>query len=341
MAARSRHALKAVLDRVVAEGLRDPRSPRGAPGITAAVVTPDGYWTDAAGTGGDMHRMLVPQAMMAIGSITKTFTAAEVLQLTRPGLIALDKPASNYLDHPLLARKPTVRQLLCMTSGIPEHTNDLFFQKVLAEPERHWSAQAALTYAKGNLRSPGKAYQYSNSNYLLLGLLIEKVTGLTYATALRRDLLSIVGPGRLAVQDGEAPAPPLVAPGRDEGVRPDGQFLPNRSAASAAGAAGSIAADALTLARWGYNLYGGRLLAPDAVRTMATPCQDDYGLGTVIMRLPRQRVAVGHDGSIPGYSAFLLVIPERQLALAILFPRSDVDSYGLTEELVDAALSLR
>ena len=126
---------------------------------------------------------------MNIASITKTFTAAEVVSLAQRGLVDLDAPASQYLDHPLLAQQPTVRQLLSMRSGVPEHTNDTFFAAVTATPSKSWTATEALAYATGPPMPPGTEFAYTNSNYLLLGLLIEKVTTTTYADALRRDLL--------------------------------------------------------------------------------------------------------------------------------------------------------
>jgi CubicO group peptidase (beta-lactamase class C family) len=96
-----------------------------ASGITAAVTSADGSWAGSAGTGGGGHAP-VPAAMMNIGSITNTFTAAEIVYLAGRGLLDLDAPASRYLHAALLARGPTVRQLLSMTSGLPEFFTDAY-----------------------------------------------------------------------------------------------------------------------------------------------------------------------------------------------------------------------
>ena len=103
---------------------------------------------------------------------------------------------------------------------------------------------------------------------------------------------------------------------------PDGRFLPNRAHASVAGAAGGIAADAATVARWGYRLYGGQILDTAATVDLTTPVAPGYGLGTEILE---QRWAptggvIGHHGGIPGYATVLLVNPQRQLAIVVLVP---------------------
>jgi len=165
-----RKALQAVLDNAIAVF--------HASGLTAAVTGAGGSWTGAGGAGGDGHA-LVPAAMMNIGSITKTFTAAEVVHLAHQGLLDLDAPASRYLDAALLARGPTVRQLLSMTSGLPDFFTDAYASAVLADPTRHWSPAQDLTYATGKPAAPGDRYEYTNTNFLFLGQLIERVTGLS------------------------------------------------------------------------------------------------------------------------------------------------------------------
>jgi len=234
---------------------------------------------------------------MDIASITKTVTAAEVITLVDSGAIELDASASRYLVHPLLSREPTVRQLLSHTSGVPDYFKEgAFSDAIKTDPGSTWTAERALGFITEPLVEPGSPVtSYSSSNYLLLGLLIEKVTGLSYAQALRRDVLAGMG-SRMVVQDAEPPPPPLAAPDfAQSGIKPDdGKFLPNRALASATGAAGGIAADAPTLASWGYRLYGGQIVPADRTAEMTTaiarfPYTDTgYGLGTKIGTFPRQ-----------------------------------------------------
>jgi CubicO group peptidase (beta-lactamase class C family) len=310
-----RQALQQALDETVRDSTR-------VPGVTAAVLSPAGAWTGAAGMDG-AGTALVPEATFDIASITKTFTAAEVLLLAGQHRIDLDAPASTYLDDPLLARGPTVRQLLSHTSGIPDLVTPDLVDALDADPARSWTAEQGLKYVTGPLNPPGPpVMSYSNSNYLLLGQLIEKVTGLSYPAAVRRDLLPGLGE-RIAVQDAEPPTAPVAAPNLTGTTTvPDGQFLPNRAWASVAGAAGGIATDAATLAHWGYRLYGGQVLDRAATVDLTTEVAPGYGLGTEIMeqRWGRTGGVIGHHGSLPGYATVLLVNPERQLAIAVLVP---------------------
>lgn len=322
-----RKALQAVLDDTIAVF--------HATGITAAVTGVEGSWAGSAGTGGDGHP-LVPAAMMNIGSITKTFTTAEIMYLAHRGLIDLDAPASKYLRAALLARGPTVRQLLSMTSGLPEFFTDAYASAVLADPARHWSPEQDLTYATDQPATPG-GYRYTNTNFLFLGQLIERVTGLNYAAALRRDVLA-GNQARIAIQDAEAPTPPLGSPDQNTGAHPDGHYVPNRALASSGGAIGGIATDAPALAGWGYILYGGLLLPPDQVREMTTPLTPGYGLGTVIRHSVARGDTIGHDGRIFGYTAQLVVIPARQLAVAVLIP-GEQDPAIVADQLADAVLN--
>ena len=310
-----RQALQQELDDAVRNSTR-------MPGVSAAVLSPVGAWTGAAGVDGAGAPM-VAVAMTDIGSVTKTFTAAEVLLLAGQHRVDLDAPVSTYLDHPLLARGPTVRQLLSHTSGIPDIFTPDLVDAVDADPTRSWTAGEVLAYVKAPVNPPGPpVMSYSNSNYLLLGLLIERVTGLSYAAAVRRDLLAGLG-GRIAVQDTETPLAPVAAPNlTGTTTTPDGQFLPNRAWASVAGAAGGIAADAATLARWGYRLYGGQILPAAATVHLSTPVAPGYGLGTEILeqRWAPNGGVIGHHGGLPGYATVLLVNPQRQLAIAVLVP---------------------
>ena len=324
-------ALQAAIDRIAKVA-----APAGMRGVTAAVITPQGSWTGAVGVDGD-GQPLDPDAMMGIGAITQTITAAQVLALTAAGRIDLDAPVSTYLAHPTLQRDPTVRQLLSHTSGIPDYVTPEFLTAVTADPNRSWTGSEVLQYAPDDLNDPGPPFRYSNSDYVLLGLLIEAVTGQPYATAVFHGVLDGIGP-RLVLQDAQLPIPPLAAPDHAGGGTPDGHFLPNRSIASSAGASGGAAADAATLAEWGYRLYGGRVLPPDLTAELSHPVTPGYGLGTLHLDSAPVRPAtgpaqdpqltglgaIGHDGGIPGYSSTLLVIPNRSMSVAVLIVGPEV-----------------
>jgi D-alanyl-D-alanine carboxypeptidase len=312
-------ALQGILDDAVDE--------LGAPGLAAGVISADqGTWVGAAGTA-DGEAPLDPAAQFGIGSVTKTVTAAQVLQLVESGTVDLDRPIAEYLGEDLPTNGATVRQVLGMRSGIGEQTGDLDVA----------CADLAASVSLADLRSvplghplfePGTRFRYTNANYLLVGLLIEEVTGSSVASALRAGVLSEPGLERLVYQDAELPTPPLAAPfvirpGRQSVPGPielleiGGGYLPARCLASSAGPAGGMASDAMTLARWGYLLYGGSVLGDEALAEMAD-FENGYGLAAHDHHSTFGVPALGHEGTVPGYTTQLLAFPEEGLSVAVL-----------------------
>ena len=318
-----------------------------APGIAAAVIVADrGTWAGAAGTA-DGAAPLDPNAQFAIGSVTKTITAAQVLRLVESGAVDLDRPIAEYLgEYDMATNGATVRQVLGMRSGIgdPQAASDTC------------QADLAASISLADLRrvplgnpyfEPGADFRYTSANYDLAGILIEEVTDLALASALRSGVLSAPGLERLIYQDAERPTPPLAAPfvilpsrepvpGPEELLELGGGYLPARCLASSAGAAGGMASDAMTLARWGYLLYGGWVLGDQALAAM-TDFKDGYGLGAQDgSRLGFRVAALGHAGTVPGYTAQLLAFPEEGLAVAVL-----MNTNGDEGDLTSIAAQLR
>ena len=311
------------------------------PGVTVAVVSPQGVWTAAAGVDGD-GIPLQPSSGMALASITKTFTAAEVLLLAEHGRLDLDAPASTYVDQPALANGTTVRQLLAHRSSIAEG-EEAAYATMMSQLGTPWTTEQVLAPVPTPTAAPGRTFSYVNANYILLGLVIEKVTGLSVAAAFTRDLWQPLGLTRVAFQDEQTLTPPLARPGADEELpngTPDQPYLPSRSIASVFGAAGGAAADAEDIARWGYALYGGRLLEPHSVAQMTDfDDGDGYGLGAMDFSSGRfgyaTLEAVGHLGVLPGYRTLLAGFPASALSVAILTP-STVDPGPFVKWLVAA-----
>jgi len=313
-------ALQNVVDMVIAS----PDAPTGSRGATAAVVTDRWTWTGAAGT--DIRGTpLRPETAMAAGDITMTFVAAEVMLLAKAGKVDLDKPISTYVPHKLTANNATVRQHLSMTSGVPDFGGDDFLKldkAVAAAPSKHWTIEETLAYNSAQVGAPGSPFAYSATSYALLGLLIEKVTGEPYAGVLRRDLATPAGLNHVAFQDGEKPLPPAAVDDNYSCGAPDG-YLPCRGWASAAGPVAGLAADAPALARWGYQLYGARVLPTELVSEM-TKGGGEYGLGTAFFP---DDVGIGrtygHGGGTPDHSSLLMVLPGKKVSAALLFADGD------------------
>lgn len=296
-------------------------------GLSAAVVSPQGSWASAAGVDA-AGTAIEPTSAFAIASPTKTFVAAEVLLLASQGKIGLDAPVTDYVSLPFETNGATVRQLATMMSGFPGPPDAALNELVPEDLARAWTAEEIVALAAdgprlGTLGGPGV---YNGLNYYVLGMVIEKVTGEPLATVLRRDLLAPAGLDRIWMQVAEQPQPPLtVAVDRTDAkvVDPASGYLPSLASASTGVGGAGIAADAPSLARWGYLLYGGRIIDGDLVTTMTTQVTDTdqggYGFGTMVADLDGVKI-VGHGGDYIQYSSILLVWPSTRTAVAVLAP---------------------
>ena len=310
-------------------------------GVTAAVVSPAGLWSGAAGVDG-AGGPVAPESAMSIADITKTFTAAEVMLLAGRRLVDLDRPISDYLTLPFDPRGATVRQVLGMRAGFP--ADPLVTEGVWADLGRAWTTDEVLGLVGPNparMGQLGGTPTYNDVNYYALGALIEELTGGSYASAIRGDLIEPAGLARVWVQDAETPEPPLAVGEASlvlDVVDPNGPYLPSRAVASASGAAGSIAADAASLARWGYLLYGGLLIDPGLVEQMTTT-DDGQGLGTFTGDVDGVPI-VGHGGDDNAYYGALLVFPESETSVAVLVPNVSGAHVGTGDDAVSLAAQL-
>ena len=275
-------------------------------GLSAAVVSPAGSWAgatgvDAAGTA------IKPTSAYAIADITKTFVGAEVLLLASGGKIDLDAPVTTYVSLPFATNGATIRQLATMTSGFPGLPAGLLDLQVPKDLSHAWTAAELVTLAKDQPRqgTPGGPGVFNGLNYVVLGMVIEKVTGEPLATVLRRDLLAPSALDRIWMQPAEKPQPPLTVAVDSFGVKvvdPASGYLPSLASASTGVGGAGMAADAPSLARWGYLLYGGRIIDGDLVATMTTKVADTaygaYGFGTMVADVDGQTV-FGHPGRLP------------------------------------------
>lgn len=326
------------------------------PALAVAVILADGSsWSGAAGMADVMAEMPAsPGTSFAVGSITKTFTAALVLELAQDGVLSLDDPIAKWLpqlagDARFAADRVTVRQLLDHTSGIAAPAgNDAFMAAVLKDPARRWTLDELLAYVGDPTFEPGTGWRYSNTGYMLAGMIIESATGSTVADVLRHRLLVPLGLERTVLQPQERPDSPTAhgyasyLPGRS--LRTDlwdgSGLTPCASLASAAWTAGGLAATASDLARWGAALYGGRVLDQaslaemlDFERNAGLPNGGSYGLGAM-KGLVEGVEAVGHSGAVPGFQAEMWYLT-KQRAVLVVFANSD------TARVADAYQSLQ
>jgi D-alanyl-D-alanine carboxypeptidase len=251
-----------------------------------------------------------------VGSITKTFVATVVLQLVAEGVVRLDDSVEQWLPGLVPnGHAITLRQLLNHTSGIYNYTDDPELLRAFARNRLEvWTPAALVALATRHppLFTPGARWSYSNTGYILLGLVIERATGTTVAEQLRRRIFEPLALTRTSLPDAPTLAPPfasgyllsgngLIATPRG---RPADITLWSPSWAWAAGALVSTASD---LARFYGALLGGQLLAPAQLEAMRTTVavgvgRETYGLGLTVVPLTCGE-AWGHGGAVFGYTA--------------------------------------
>jgi D-alanyl-D-alanine carboxypeptidase len=322
--------------------LDELRERSGVPGITAGIVLVDGTSIGLASGLADTvtREPMRPSSLLLQGSVGKTYVAAVALQLVQEGRLDLDAKVSTYLgDEPWFAQVPnhadvTVRHLMNHTSGIVRYEFDeRFIADLLAQPDRIWRPEEQIAYLFGSEPpfAAGAGWDYSDTNYLILGLIIERLTGETYYAELRRRVLE---PLSLA---NTVPSDRRRIPGLVQGYGgPENPFGPAEMLVDGVFAfnpqfewtGGGIASTAADLARWGKALYEGRAfdatLLPvmlDGVPARLGP-NARYGLGVIIRPTPLGE-SWGHSGFFPGYLTELAYFPEYRVAVAVQVNSSD------------------
>ncbi|MCP2340143.1 serine hydrolase domain-containing protein [Actinomadura rupiterrae] len=249
-----------------------------------------------------------------IGSMTKMFTATVMLQLVGEGRVALDAPVERYLPGVVRGadndgREITVRQVLQHTSGLPDYVALLDQKDIVAHPLAHHDARDLLNLALSRPRTfkPGDGWRYSNTGYLVAGMIIERVTGRPYGAEVRRRVIAPLG-----LRDTSVPGDRTEIAGRHPRgyVRPspDGPLVDITSFnPSVAGAGGGMVSSTRDLDRFLGALVRGKLLRPAELRQMmATRLTGDsggraYGLGLESRELPCGGLYWGHSGDIFGF----------------------------------------
>ncbi len=343
-------ALQARLDKI--------RKKLQIPGTSVAILWDDGRrWLGASGmrdvAAGDP---MTTGTAFALASVSKTATAAVVLQLVEEGKLSLDQQVATLLPAFDMNPKITVRQLLDHTSGLPDFFLNAKIDRQLRKAKSAaWTAEQTWAYVPDKRPKPGRFWIYSNSNYLLLGELVKAVTGRPLAVEVRERLLGPLGLESAWFQAEEEPratgtlAYRLVAASgggvRAVPVARKSDVMPFRSVVTAAGGAGSLAATAVDAARWMRAFAGGDVLTPamqremlaDVARTAVLKSRIPYGLG--IQSLPiAGRYALGHSGRFLGFRNVVRYLPEEGVTIAVLTNQSVKDPTKIAESLLKVVL---
>ncbi len=290
----------------------------GEAGVSATIISPHGTWSGATGkAAGD--RDVTVDTQFSIASITKAVTATQVMQLVEAGKLGLDDPVADHLpsDIEFDTNGATIRHLLGHRSGIPDYVGAV---DLTADPLRFWKPAELLAAIPAQRKPVGVESEYANTNYLLLGMVIEEVTGRSVAKVLRDGVLGIDGVERLIYQPDEIPTEPIaIEKGQStEVLESMGGFLPSYALTSD-GAAAAMASDSVSLARWWRAFCAGEIVSQASVTEMM-PTTDWYGLG--IGNDWNISGVVGHGGSDTDGNAMAGCLPESGVAFAVLANRS-------------------
>jgi D-alanyl-D-alanine carboxypeptidase len=273
-------------------------------------------------------RLVTPDTQFPIASITKTFVAAAVMQLVDEGRLSLDDRLARWLPDFPRARQITLRHLLGHTSGIDNYfENPRYVQRVFADRSQRWTVREILGLVRGPYCRPGVCFHYSNTNFILLGRVLEKVTGKSLAQLIRERFTDPLALDATIFQPDEAVSRNaahghLWGGGERFFDQSRGQkALPHLSAVTVAWAAGAMASTASDIARWAEALYTGKVVSAERLAEMhAFRRRDEYGLGTRT-RIFDGRRAVGHLGGIRGYEHAMWHFPREGATIVVLTNR--------------------
>lgn len=321
---------------------------RSIPGVTAAVAFSDGSVIGLASGVADRTQNIpiTPDAILMQGSVGKTYVSAIALQLVAEGKISLDEKVGTYLGtYEWFARVPnakdiTVRMLMNHTSGVMRYEfKEAFTRDLTEQPERSWKPEELIAYVLDDTASfaAGEGWEYSDTNYILLGMIIEKVTGSSYYDLLRSRILNRFALKQTVPVEGRA-VPGLIQGyagennpfgGTDEMIN-DGLFAINPQFEWTGG---GVASSSVDLARWAMILYEGKAFPAeltndflDGVPARLGP-NSQYGLG-VIIRPTRLGLTYGHAGFFPGYMTEMMYFPDHKFAIAVLVNTSEFRKLG-------------
>jgi D-alanyl-D-alanine carboxypeptidase len=324
----------------------------GGKGISLAVILPDGQiWT---GVSGVSHGTvpITPDMLFSIGSATKTFTAATILQLAEEGILSLEDSLSDWLpDYPNIDNSINIRQLLNHTGGIFDLArNPQLWADMFADLHRTWTIEEVLNdYILDPYFPKGTDWHYSSTGYLLLRLIIREATGDDISVQYRARLLAPNGLDGIFTAVEENPTGTVANGWFDldgDGSYEDISNIPATAFYSAIG--GGVFATAEDLALWGKAMYRDRtVLSPGyydqmmdfVVPTPGEPLVYGYGLGVCWFspELFNNLTAYGHGGNPIGYAAGCFYLPDYDVCIGILDNTEEGETMPVINDILEIA----
>lgn len=307
-------------------------------GATLGVCLADGKCFGLATGYSDLEAKtpMKPNDLMLAGSVGKTFAAVVALQLVKEGKIGLADKIEKYLGKEVWflrlpnAKDITVRQLMNHTSGLVRYEfNPKFIKDLNAAPDKIWKPEELIAYLFDTKAAfeAGKDWEYSDTNYIVLGMIIEKVTGKKYYDLATKRVLKQFKFKRTFPQNGR------VLKGLIQGYAGEGNDFTGKDKVLENGkftinpqfewTGGGMVSNAEDLARWAKLMYEGKAfdasLVPEMLNGVPAKLGRDskYGLGVIIRKSQTGVLTYGHSGFFPGYMSEMMYFPDKKISVAI------------------------
>lgn len=307
------------------------------PGVTVGLWTPGkGQYVRSFGVADKATgRPMSPDLYMRIGSETKTFTVTALLELVDQGKVGLDDTIDKYVDGVPNGDRITLRELAGMRSGLFNYSeDDDFFKAFTSDPQRPFTPRQLLAYAFGHpvLFPPGEKFDYSNTNLILLGLVVERISGRSLADYIQQGVLDPAGLGHTLFPRGNEFPTPHAQGYTDQTASGEVEDAADWNP-SWGWAAGAMISDLDDLRVWARTVATGQL--PDG-RTLISPATQKQRLTTPPSSFPGAgyglgifdvRGWIGHNGSLPGYESLTVYLPSARTTLVVLL-NTDIDHKG-------------
>jgi len=339
------------LQRVLDNGIKK----YNARGVSAAIVfDTDSLWVGTSGISHDTVSMK-PDMLFSIGSVTKNFVAALTLKMVENGTLSLEDTLSKWLPvYPYIDSNITIRQLLNHTSGIYNFfNNDDIWDALKKDRNRIWTSEEVLEYIKEPHFLPGEGWGYSNTNYFLMAIIIEKATGSSLSVQLKKNIWEPLNLHNYYLWLADSIPDNQVHIFGDDlmfgSSKSDVTFIPRASHESIIYGSGGIVTTAEDLAKWSYMLFEGNFLSEESMNEMLDFVDFDpqsnmkgYGLGVQLFTdviIPNGKKAIGHGGASIGSATYMIYLPEYSLSVVVMvneFPSNSVDFFA--KELIKEIL---
>jgi D-alanyl-D-alanine carboxypeptidase len=303
----------------IVQGLLDRWASEGRGGVAVALASHDEELTIAtAGSDGPDGGIVEPASAFRVGSLSKTFVAVMLLQLVDDGTIGLDDLVFDHAPELTIADGVTIRELLAHRSGLPEYADGELAPAVLPDPARTWTPADVLALVADQPRdfAPDTQFAYSNTNYIVAGLLLEGVTGLTLAENLHTRIVEPLGLTSTYFAPDSTRSPIGAFSNSLPGGDTNGDSY--RALETAAGAAGSLVSTASDLATFIRALAHGELLDERTYAEMTKGLPDDGQSLGVFAADPPTATGISHNGNVPGFIAYMQYDPSTEDLFVLL-----------------------